>query len=980
MQTSTRPTKHLKATNIRYDDGSLQRSANQFYDDVVAHKKLRANDDTTMEKNSLIMGDLTVLGDIYGRFHDMDPTSKLYVDLLVGDVNRHMGWGDSRWVYTEPWNPSDSLFSKIYYIQENFATKDYVDTSVGSLQSGWLYQETGFPALNGMDHYNEPVTYLMGLSTVLLRNQSIQNRVHFQIQNSVPTPGYILTCIDNDGTAEWAAPSSSTSTSQSIITTNGITSNPAFNVKDNGATNTGPLQGFSVIPKNTNAAWNNISVDNDITLLFKTVSPTIQGYGCITIHSFDSVGIKLLSGTTTDRSKLFLYGGSLSPSDQFISLNEYGIESFASSLTSITNFGKTNFISRIPYRRTYDAGTTLIPAEVNIGELLPITISPPSIQPTTLIYPGQLNVYGSIKFRQYDHIVQNYMTPSLNQVLTCVDNLGTVEWRNPSTAAADISFENEITFQNKVNFELDVNFFATCVLMPILIAGLPSIQFKFSNPNYIPLIINKNGVTIEDLWVTNLHTTGSVDIPSLAITDFLSVADSLITLKSLNAPYLPIRVTNIQTDNYFPVAVTGPAPILTNVGPLYGLTVYVDLNSPNYFIYRFQMPISLKFTYLYTTPPSVGSHYNFINVLGATLEIYHGGTLLKSEYKTNIATKINAHMRSYIGSSSIPSNWYPTNHRAGMEIYLGLISTDMNIPVYSDTARIEFKILVDIEYGYSGDIATSYEFQCTYGNDLGTTGYSIIGGYENYWFSPTWGGGFINSFYPGGSWSTNPTGTTTRPYYMPPSIFRLDQVSNSGWLEDRVANSGLVTGELIARNVFIRKNLYIPYGVTYSCGTACRDGYPGGVGQSVNNTLGGYYPWISIYNIWWTGNQAQLWIDTTKFILSISSCDYRIKENFIPVPSVLNRLCLLEVKNYELKDISIFRKNGNHIGVIAHELQELFPEFPNLVDGQKDQVDHLGNIQPQSISQEISFVLLKAIQELKDEVELLKRQILEITK
>jgi hypothetical protein len=948
MQTSTRPTKHLKATNIRYDDGSLQRSANQFYDDVVAHKKLRANDDTTMEKNSLIMGDLTVLGDIYGRFHDMDPTSKLYVDLLVGDVNRHIGWGDSRWVFVDPWDPNDSLFSKIYYIQENFATKEYVNSASGTIQSGWLYQETGFPALNGIDHYNEPVTYLMGLSTVLLRNQSLQNRVHFQIQNSTPIPGYVLTCKDNNGTAEWSAPTSTAPSLESIITNNGVTPVPSFSVKDNGLNDTGPLQGISIIPNNIDSGWNNISSANDITLLFKTATPANQGTGCVTVHSADSIGMKLLSGTTSVRSKMFLYGGSLTPSDQFISLNEYGIENFSSSTTSITNYGQTNFSTRIPYRKTYDAGANLVPAVVNIGELLPITISPPSIQPTTLIYPGELNLYGSFKFRQYDHIVQNYMTPSLNQVLTCVDNLGTVEWRNPSTAAPDISFENEITFNNKVNFELDVNFFATCILMPIIVAGLPSIQFKFSNPNYIPIIINKSGVTINDLWVTNLHTSGLVNIASLNVSDLLTVADSLISLKSLSSTNFPITQSNVTYVNLFTPNTNNNIRLNDVVLSESFYAGTLTLLSSNYFNYRVQMPISLSCTYIFTNP-HLDEHYNYINILGVDIEIYQDGILMRSEYNTSIATKINAHHKTKISSN----NYIPPNTRIGIEIHLGTVTTDIIPSLNSVNVQYDVKFHVRFQYGYRGDIPSSCEFQCNFGKYLNSRGFLIIGGYEGFWWDPTWGGSFPNSVNsPGWSYSSSRSGTNVPPYHALGAAFRIDQVSPSGWLENRVANSGIITGELITRNIFCKNNIYAPFGTLRSCGIQCRDGYPGGVDQIAGNVLGGWYAWgPNIYNINWTGNKAQLWIDTTKFNLQISSCDYRIKENFIPVPDVLDRLCLIEVKNYELKDISIFRKNGNHIGVLAHELQELFPEFPNLVDGEKDQVDHLGDIQPQSISQ-----------------------------
>ena len=54
------------------------------------------------------------------------------------------------------------------------------------------------------------------------------------------------------------------------------------------------------------------------------------------------------------------------------------------------------------------------------------------------------------------------------------------------------------------------------------------------------------------------------------------------------------------------------------------------------------------------------------------------------------------------------------------------------------------------------------------------------------------------------------------------------------------------------------------------------------------------------------------------------------------------------------------------IGFIAHELQELFPEF---VTGQKDDLDASGNINAQGVDYaKFTAVLVKAIQELSAKV------------
>ena len=117
------------------------------------------------------------------------------------------------------------------------------------------------------------------------------------------------------------------------------------------------------------------------------------------------------------------------------------------------------------------------------------------------------------------------------------------------------------------------------------------------------------------------------------------------------------------------------------------------------------------------------------------------------------------------------------------------------------------------------------------------------------------------------------------------------------------------------------------------------------------------------------------WIDTTRignFVIS----DYRIKENIVKARPVLERLCQVEMIEYELKDISIFKKMGRHHGFIAHQLEALFPELPNIVQGEKDAMTEDGkDIQPQTISAEATNLYLSAIQELNAKCETQKAQI-----
>lgn len=119
----------------------------------------------------------------------------------------------------------------------------------------------------------------------------------------------------------------------------------------------------------------------------------------------------------------------------------------------------------------------------------------------------------------------------------------------------------------------------------------------------------------------------------------------------------------------------------------------------------------------------------------------------------------------------------------------------------------------------------------------------------------------------------------------------------------------------------------------------------------------------SVFNNYWTGTAYQAWIDGTN-VGSYVLCDYRLKENIQPARPVLDRLCQIKMIEYEFKDISIFKKHGRHHGMIAHEVQELFPELDNIVSGEKDAVNESGEIQPQTIQAEFGNLYLTAIQEL----------------
>lgn len=167
----------------------------------------------------------------------------------------------------------------------------------------------------------------------------------------------------------------------------------------------------------------------------------------------------------------------------------------------------------------------------------------------------------------------------------------------------------------------------------------------------------------------------------------------------------------------------------------------------------------------------------------------------------------------------------------------------------------------------------------------------------------------------------------------------------------------------------------------------CR-GYMGrpGLGSSNNNPYTSYVDMFqnnaltptNIMNTFWDGVKVQTWVDFTLLLSqSPNVSDYRIKSNFKQIPPVLDNICKTPIYQFDI-DFDLYHV-ASKTGVIAHEIQGNLNSFPHLVTGEKDAVDSQGKIIPQSIDyQELTIILMKGIQELKEENEQMKLQIQEL--
>jgi len=100
----------------------------------------------------------------------------------------------------------------------------------------------------------------------------------------------------------------------------------------------------------------------------------------------------------------------------------------------------------------------------------------------------------------------------------------------------------------------------------------------------------------------------------------------------------------------------------------------------------------------------------------------------------------------------------------------------------------------------------------------------------------------------------------------------------------------------------------------------------------------------------------------------VTSSDYRLKENIVPISESLSRLNQLKPSRF-----NFIEEPGKVVdGFIAHEVQDIVPEA---IVGEKDEVDEEGGIVPQGIDQaKLVPLLVAAVQELEARVKELENK------
>lgn len=133
----------------------------------------------------------------------------------------------------------------------------------------------------------------------------------------------------------------------------------------------------------------------------------------------------------------------------------------------------------------------------------------------------------------------------------------------------------------------------------------------------------------------------------------------------------------------------------------------------------------------------------------------------------------------------------------------------------------------------------------------------------------------------------------------------------------------------------------------------------------------------NLFNINWTGAQAELWIDVTNIGAFQFTSDRRLKENIAPMEQpAIERVMALRPVSFQYRNIegTVFTGGPEVVeGFIADELQGV---IPSAVNGEKDALTETGTIQPQTLNMApIVSVLTRAIQEQQAVIESLRTQV-----
>lgn len=981
MQSSVGRNANFKVRELACTDGSTVKSARFTDFDFQARKKLKVVKESDLVGDCHIYSSLTVDGPIIATSLDLSTAGQAYIDNIAETMYHLLGWDNTLLKYKfSLLGYDDSVDGRILDLKNNTYTKAEVDVKLSNAYSNAIsyYLQSTYTSTPTGNLLTTPCSVIpLGNSFVIPFSSNPSSKSRFLFQGNTPTVGKVLTCISLDGETEWRDVSTTPSVVTSIDTSNGVSTASSFTVND-----TVTHQGFDFLPVVPKGTKNDIVAGNDSVVSGHFVSRGTTRAICYTVDCVNSVGMRLQCVDLTGYSVLELFGGEnvtrngsqLLSATQVIRMDHYGIH--IESINPIQFHGEIKVLKK--EANYYNADSTVVPASLEIG---------------TSLNPGTLRCYGDAT------LLSNLLLPqgaASGKVWSCTGSSGAGQWVSPpeSTLTVPNAFDELVTFNKGIvcnvhassptatfNIPIHSNSLLYCANDYLRIHGGNLTQYTtmrddvdgvvfdirkgFSN-NEKGFFFETQGNVIMSLYqniLTVPQLTVGTDIKSVPIASqktYTTYENRIVKTQISNATTWYTDQSSLgkwdwSTKNF-----------LTDLSPALAFFHYSEDTS---FDIRYTFLLRWKIVYEYLQSPATNyPDTQFVySTKSATIYIVSESS---QAIVHSFLIPINTHLRTYTQDKINPlPNLYPNDkfmHYFSDSPLSFLYGANTSLPM----GDYSIKMTIAIEVRWFG-VGTKYVY---YTKNMFSSTYDA----NDYPFSSladdaqihpitceiatqsvtNWS--YDTSIQMGLRSSASPSNpnfpiTATTPYnYLSPSP-SIDSQQYT-WKNDNIFFSTPENKYTFIK--YLVSNLILSYGPIQCMGMATRAG--------TNQTrLTDYYP---IFNADWsdTTNRLRLFIDNqviTTIAPNSSVCDYRLKENILPAGPILDRLASIPMIEYSIKETDTTKKDGNRLGCLAHILQETFPEFPNLVNYEKDSPDHFQSIN----SPDLVLLLLKGLQEERKE-------------
>lgn len=988
--------------SVRFHDGSQLTSASETQDFHVK-KKLKVDNNSLFDKDVDIEGDLIVKGNVTFVSTNIPDTSQQYVDQKFLDLYVLLGYDSSisKWKWSGLTNTDaadgTNLDARIMqgFNLDDYYTKTQTDLRIQTSSTDALVYYNGTQNIFTGD--DDTIYTNKRCSVIPVTNHFIipasSNFNQFIIQNSDYGSGKVLTS-DSQGVATWQDPGSISPTVENIATSNGQTSTASFTIKDVIS------QTFRFVP---NKAGVSTEVQQAGDILFGTTGGTLAiTSGGVDASVIRPAGIRMNSNST---GFLELFGGWMfdgsnpttwlkDVSNNYLGIlmgNSIRLDSTGINLThggtssAINLYGTINIKSKSVNNPAYNKNSDSITAALNVNGLTTTS--------TLKVTNGTL---------------------TSGHVLTS-DGAGNASWQAPTSSTTISSFTNDVTFDQSiiVSDTTTTNLFNSddALIIDPLISGT---NYLVNSTFYDG---SSQGTSM--IWSTNPNSFGTDTLMNLGkLTTYYS--------KPIVQDYATVTVLANQESSIEVVV-----PIFLQHNWTFKTKTGTDGYNNEDKINRFNFSFNQLFVTILNGSTVIASHEfyeladgskklgsvfcefdrsnNFdgagdlttsrdeeaIFIMQARMELerltFH---FLPPKSNTDITYKfrINVQLR-YTQTKGADLVNYPRyfennvsgGHYPRMKLQLGyqrptIYIADINgIRGIADTTVspfLTFSSMYSMPYDANGNIQNSINYPMIdkrftsikfWSNDYtlkSESGYlqgRVNGNYD-------YDHGYTFAFPP------SLTSTTQLLPYLETAMNRSNYLTDFN--KTNKMSLAYINRLYVNQNIEAYGNLYCN-GIGGKRGTSAVDGSTTSIRKLVTSDT---QPGNSLFNFYWASGNIETWVDSTLVsVVAANFSDYRLKKDLERLPNdFLKRLCAIDLYSYSLFDM--VRKEGNryrekviktgNIGFLAHEIQEKFHEFPNLVYGLKDddqfqQVDY----------QQVIIVNMKAIQELNEKVELLRNRV-----